>query len=324
MKKELYNAAHNALKICMALQPKEKLLVIFDAPEKQIGEALFVAGQELGAETLAIQIPELEFNGQEPPEEVAKLMQQMHAVICPTSKSLTHTDARRNACKANARVATMPNIQLETMIRGMSADYHRIASLSDKVAEILTAGNEAHLTTPKGTDIIIPIKDIEAISSRGLVTQAGTYGNLPSGEAFLMPIEGASQGRFIVDASMASIGKTDQDPIEIIVKDGMATDILGGDNARKLNASVDAVGPQGRNLAELGVGTNYMAEICGEILEDEKVLGTAHLAIGNNVSMGGTVNVKLHLDGVMFHPTLTIDGKLLLDNGRLLVDETSN
>jgi leucyl aminopeptidase (aminopeptidase T) len=174
MKKELYNAAHNALKICMALQPKEKLLVIFDAPEKQIGEALFVAGQELGAETLAIQIPELEFNGQEPPEEVAKLMQQMHAVICPTSKSLTHTDARRNACKANARVATMPNIQLETMIRGMSADYHRIASLSDKVAEILTAGNEAHLTTPKGTDIIIPIKDIEAIFVTG-TGDAGRY-----------------------------------------------------------------------------------------------------------------------------------------------------
>lgn len=319
MEKALHNAAINALKICMDLKAGERFLVICDEPEREIGLALFHAAQELGALTLFVEIPTLKINGDEPPGEVAHLMTQMDGVICPTSKSLTHTDARRNACAAGARVATMPGIQLQTMIRGMSADYHRIAALSDKITAILSAGKSAHLTTPKGTDITIPINGIEAISSRGLVTQKGTYGNLPSGEAFLMPRENEAEGIFVVDASMASIGKTDTDNIKIKVEKGQATDISGGKNAKKLVSILDSVGKGARNLAELGVGTNYKAEICGHILEDEKVLGTAHLALGNNVSMGGTVNVKLHLDGVMYSPTLFIDDIQILDGGKMLI-----
>jgi leucyl aminopeptidase (aminopeptidase T) len=80
------------------------------------------------------------------------------------------------------------------------------------------------------------------------------------------------------------------------------------------------VGEQGRNLAELGVGTNYMAQITGEILEDEKVAGTVHLALGNNVSMGGTVNVGFHVDGIMTRPTLIVDDTVVLKDGKLLVE----
>lgn len=319
MDKDLYDASLNALKICMALKEGEKFLVVCDEPEREIGLALFQASQDLGAESVFVEIPKMKVNGEEPPEVVSRLMTQMDAVICPTSRSLTHTDARRNACAANARVATMPGIQYETMIRGMSADYNRIAVLSDKITEILTNGKMARLTTAKGTDMIMPIDGIEAISSRGLVINPGTYGNLPSGEAFLMPVENRSEGIFVVDASMASIGKTDQDNIIITVEKGMATKIEGGPNAEKLAKILDDVGPEARNIAELGVGTNYKAEICGHILEDEKVLGTAHIAVGNNVSMGGTVNVKLHIDGVMFEPTLFIDDIQILDKGKMLI-----
>ena len=100
----------------------------------------------------------------------------------------------------------------------------------------------------------------------------------------------------------------------------MATEISGGKEADLLQKMVDEVGERGRNLAELGVGTNYMAVISGAILEDEKVAGTVHLALGNNVSMGGTFNVGFHVDGIITRPTLRIDDFVLLDQGTLKVD----
>ena len=99
----------------------------------------------------------------------------------------------------------------------------------------------------------------------------------------------------------------------------MATDISGGKEAVRLQEMIDEVGEKGRNLAELGVGTNYMAEISGAILEDEKVAGTVHLALGINVSMGGTFNVGFHVDGIITHPTLKIDDRVILDKGEMKI-----
>ncbi len=318
---DLQKAALIAVKDCMAVTSQENVLIITDAARKRIGEALFHAAQELGNEAFLLEMTAREVNGQEPPRPVAEMMKMVEVVLCPTTKSLTHTDARREACKAGARVGTLPGITEDMMTRTMSADYHRIAELTYKVTELLDKGNTARLTTPLGTDITIPIEGIKAISSTGLITKPGTYGNLPSGESYLMPAEGKSNGVFVVDGSMAGIGKITGEPVRIVVEDGYAVEIAGGAEAQKLNELVEKIGRPASNLAELGIGTNYMAQITGEILEDEKVLGTVHLALGNNVSMGGTVNVGFHVDGIMTRPTLTIDDVPLLKDGKLLIEE---
>jgi len=82
---------------------------------------------------------------------------------------------------------------------------------------------------------------------------------------------------------------------------------------------LDKVGKDARNIAEFGIGTNDSAKLSGVLLEDEKVMGTIHIAVGNNVSMGGSVNVPIHLDGVVKKPTVWMDGKLLMKDGKLLV-----
>ena len=89
--------------------------------------------------------------------------------------------------------------------------------------------------------------------------------------------------------------------------------------AKKLSRMLDAVGKNARNIAEFGIGTNDSAKLSGVILEDEKVKGTVHIALGNNVSMGGKVNVPIHLDGVMKKPTVYLDNKILMKNGKLLI-----
>ncbi|RMF57705.1 MAG: aminopeptidase [Calditrichaeota bacterium] len=315
----LHEAALVAARDCMNVQPEETVLIVTDAPCRTIGQALFDVCQELAGEVMILEMLPREVNGEEPPLLISEAMKLANVVICPTSTSLTHTDARRNACKAGARVGTMPGITEDVMIRTMRADYHQIARLTRRIAEILTNGNIAHITTPAGTDIEIPIGGISAIASTGLVTEPGSFGNLPSGEAYLMPVEGKAQGVYVVDGSLAGIGLITDEPVRITVENGMAVKIEGGTKAKEFEKMVNAVGEKARNLAELGVGTNDKAEIKGTVLEDEKVLGTVHLALGNNVSMGGTCNVGFHVDGILKQPTLTIDGKTILKDGKLVL-----
>lgn len=316
---ELQKAAQIALKDCMNLQNNERLLVLTDDTTQSIGNALFEVGKKLAKESTLVIIQEREVNGQEPPAEIAELMGKYDAVICPTKKSLTHTDARRSACEAGARVATMPGITEPVMIRTMGADYLKIAERTYKLTEILDRGKMAHVTSEAGTDIYLPINGINAISSTGLVKEKGKYGNLPSGESFLMPEEKKSEGIFVVDGSFASVGKIYEEPIRITVEKGYAVKIEGGDEAKKLKDNLDKLGREAYNVAELGIGTNDRAIITGEILEDEKVMGTAHIALGNNISMGGTCNIGIHVDGVFLNPTVKIDDHVILDNGQLLV-----
>jgi len=110
-----------------------------------------------------------------------------------------------------------------------------------------------------------------------------------------------------------------KNPISVKVKDGYATEITGGKEADKLKRMLLKFGKKGRNVAEIGIGTNDKAKLSGILLEDEKVLGTVHIALGNNLSMGGNVNVPLHVDGVILKPTVYFDGKMIMRNGKLII-----
>jgi leucyl aminopeptidase (aminopeptidase T) len=72
-------------------------------------------------------------------------------------------------------------------------------------------------------------------------------------------------------------------------------------------------------VAELGIGTNDKALITGNVLEDEKAIGTVHIAFGDNKSMGGKIRVASHLDGVIMDPTVYVDGNLIMKDGKFLI-----
>ncbi len=94
------------------------------------------------------------------------------------------------------------------------------------------------------------------------------------------------------------------------MKNGKAVDFTGP-RAEELRYMLDNVGPLARNLAELGIGANPAAHLIGNILEDEKVAGTVHIALGDNSTFGGNVIVGIHLDGIITKPRVFIDGELL-------------
>lgn len=320
MDKALMDSALIAVRDCLKVVKGEKLLVVTDTELLGIGRALVEAGRSLGATSVIMEMQPLGRNGEEPPEMVSEAMKFADAVVCPASKSLTHTAARRNACEAGSRVATMPGITLDTMVRCLNADYYAIADRTREVTALLDEAKVARVTTAIGTDLTIPIDGIKAISSTGLIHDPGSFGNLPSGESYMMPAEEQAEGVFIVDGSMAGIGDlAGKTPITIKVEGGYAVEITGGPEADDLRSKLEAVGRKAFHAAELGVGTNDAAKIIGNILEDEKVMGTVHIALGNNMSMGGTFDVPIHLDGIIKDPTLELDGKVIMDAGKLLV-----
>lgn len=316
---KLDTAAVTAIKTCMAVKKNERILVITDEQKREIGYALYDNAVRLGYKALLVEMKSGKINGEEPSNEIAELMQKFDVVFCPTTKSLTHTNARRSASANGVRVATFPGITKEIMIRGMNADYKKISKLSIKLKNILENGKTVRVTAPAGTDITFSIEGRTSYASKGLFHKKGESGNLPTGETFVAPVEGTANGVFVVDGSMAGLGLIKNANIRVEVKDGYATKITGGVLAVQLKKQLDKVGKDARSIAEFGIGTNDSAKLSGVLLEDEKVMGTIHIALGNNVSMGGSINVPIHLDGVIKKPTFFLNGKKLMENGNLLV-----
>jgi aminopeptidase len=316
---KLDSASTIAIRDCMGAKKNEKILVITDELKREIGLSLHDNAIRLGYKSLLVEMKSGKINGEEPSNEISELMQKFDVVLCPTAKSLTHTDARRNASAKGVRVATFPGITKDVMIRGMNADYKSISKRTKKLQKILEKGKEVRVKAPAGTDISFKIAGRKVIPSKGLFHKKGESGNLPTGETFLAPVEGTSNGVFVVDGSMAGLGLIKNANIRIEVKDGYATKITGGTLAKKLVRQLNSVGKDARNIAEFGIGTNDSAKLSGVLLEDEKVMGTIHIALGNNVSMGGSVNVPIHLDGVVKKPTVWMDDKLIMKDGKLLI-----
>ncbi len=302
----------------MGARPGESILVVTDEPLRKIGYALRQAAEDLGNEVLLVEILPRKTNGEEPPAQIAALMTAVDVALCPTSKSLTHTDARRAASAAGVRVGTLPGVTEEIMVRCMNADYNRIAERTHKICDLMARTETIRVQGPSGTDITMPIAGRQAHASSGLFREKGQWGNLPTGEAYLAPLEGRSSGVVVVDGSMAGVGVTTT-PIRIAVEEGYATDITGGAEAQKLIELLQPHGKDGRTVAEFGVGTNDRAILTGIILEDEKVMGTIHIAFGDNKSMGGSVRVASHLDGLVKQPTVWFDDRKIMEAGRLLV-----
>jgi leucyl aminopeptidase (aminopeptidase T) len=317
---ELLSASIVAVRDCMGARSGESVLVVTDEPLRHIGDALREAARSLGHDVVLVEILPRRSNGEEPPRQVADLMAAMDVVLCPTSKSLTHTDARRRASAAGARVGTLPGVTEDIMVRCMNADYTRIAERTHRLCALMDATQVIRVQAPGGTDLTLPVAGRRALASTGLFREKGTWGNLPTGEAYLAPLEGQSNGLVVVDGSMAGIGMVSE-PIRIAVRDGYAEEIGGGPEAAQLRALLEPHGRDARVVAEFGIGTNDRAALTGVILEDEKVMGTIHVAFGDNKSMGGTVRVASHLDGLVKQPTVWFDDRLVMEAGQFVALE---
>ncbi|MDP9067547.1 MAG: aminopeptidase [Actinomycetota bacterium] len=310
-------AIDSVLVDCLGLKSAESLLVLTDPKRRPIAESLVARARDLGAETVLMEMSERETNGSEPPPAAAAAMLACDVCIVPTTKSASHTAARKEANARGVRVATMPQITEDMLHRTMAADYKEVQRRSAVLAEALSDGSEVRITSAEGTDVTMSIEGRDGIADDGNLTAPGSFGNLPAGEGFIAPVEGRTQGTIAFDGSVWPIGLLEE-PFFVRIEGGYAVDFSGPRAEEWLN-TMQPHGPEALAVAELGIGTNDAARLTGNVLEDEKIMGTIHVAFGDNHTFGGTVRVSSHQDGIVMRPTLTIDGKPYVENGRLLV-----
>ena len=143
----------------------------------------------------------------------------------------------------------------------------------------------------------------------------------PDGEVPIGPVEGTGNGVVVWDTSAHHIhGRLLKEPIKITVKDGWATEIRGGEEARALIDYIEQYGDKNSYNcpAEFAVGLNPAARPKGIVRTDKKLLGYAHIALGS-VGSEGKIHSKLHLDGLMKDATILCDGKIVVDKGKIVV-----
>ncbi len=300
---------------CVAVKAGEELLVVANPATTGLGERLRLEGEAVGAEAVLALMSERASHAAEPPAAIAAAMSKADAVLAPTVQSLSHTAARRLASEGGTRIATLPGVTEEMLARVMSADMEGLRRRGRVIADRLDHGSEARIRCPHGSDLVVTLGGRTAIPDAGELGETGAFGNLPCGEGYIAPVSG--EGRLIVDGTIAAVG-IPKEPVELVVTDGRLTGASGDEGARLMELLTEH-GPDGTHIAELGIGTNEKAILTGDVLEDEKILGTAHIAFGASAAIGGTVHVPVHLDCVVMRPEVTIDGEPILSDGRLLV-----
>jgi leucyl aminopeptidase (aminopeptidase T) len=312
---DLREATETVVRRCLAVKAEEDVLVIADAGTRVIGEALRDQAASAGADAVLALMDARKIDGTEPPRSVAAALGDCDVFIAPTSASLSHTVARKRATDAGVRGATMPGVTEDMLARVMAIDFDLMAARSRAVARLLDEAASAHVSCPLGSDLTLDLSGREGTADDGDLTARAAFGNLPCGEGFIAPLSGEGQ---VVASSLGPLGVGDE-PSTLTVAGGRLADAKGGLGPEWIKL-LDEHGEPGRNLAELGVGTNDKARLTGLVLEDEKILGTIHVAFGASAGIGGTVAVPVHLDVVVTDASLEIDGRQVLDRGRFVLD----
>ncbi|MGB7569512.1 MAG: aminopeptidase [Chitinivibrionales bacterium] len=314
---DIQQCAEIALKECLNLGRQELLLVVCDPPCYEIGLAFWEVGARLCREAVMVQITPRKQNGNEPPARIGEMFGMFDVAVMPTSKSLSHTQARREASEKGARIATLPGITTEVFLRTMKTDWEKLGLYTRRIAGRLSSAKAIRVSTDAGTDISFETGGRSVKADDGRLMFKGAFGNLPAGEAYMAPLEGTAQGDIVIDGSFG-VGGLCKAPIVFKVRKGKVAEVQSAQFGKEIEELFDKYGAAARNIAEFGVGTLDCARISGNTLEDEKVRGTIHFAIGDNASMGGRVKVPLHLDGIIKEPDVWLDGNEWMRKGKII------
>lgn len=309
-------AVELCLTTCLGVRPGESVTLVTDDTHLPAARSLALGVERLGATPVLLRLADRHVGGKLAPVPVdAALAGSDVAVFVLTPEDgcqLWHTPGRQRASEAGARIGLLfpPSTWDLTL-----ADLEATKRLTDALAAALTDASTARLTTAGGTDLTMSLAGRPGFSCHSLVTATGATATIPEwGDAEIGPVEGTANGTLVVDASMAYLGVI-AEPVRMEVRDGLVTTIEGGAQAARLETILAAAGPTGRNIAELGIGTIPRGGVTGH--KDDKLLGTVHVALGHNRTLGGIVDCDVHLDGVMHAATLALDDRLVLTAGTL-------
>lgn len=302
----------------LGIGPGERFaIVVDDRTDGEIPYELFRAARAAGAEPVILTFSAREMSGAEPPEPVAAAMRTSDVVLCAASKSLYHTLAKGAAERAGARGDFNAPHRADGWRNGaMTADFFEIRRRAERLAARLRETAVVRVTSPAGTDLTATITGREPKAwLTGICRRSGEVSALPGGEVSLPPIEGTSNGVVVWERIASDLGVLGE-PLRITVRAGRAVDVEGGAQAGRLREILASV-RDADNIGEIGIGLNPAARIADDITEAKKAHGTVHVALGDSANeYGGLVESAVHLDGLVMAPTLELDGRPVIVDGK--------
>ena len=308
----------------LGVQPGEQATLLTDGDRPaSITDALAGCLRYAGAEVTVITMSPRDHGGIDPPPPVGGALRASQVVLLQTSFATFHTRTIRETLARGARVCEFWGVTEDLMVRGgITEDPGWLEKTSRRVAERMTEAKEARLTTPEGTDLHIELTGRNAVPLAGTARTPGSFASLPAGEAAMAPLEGRADGKIVKPylVEHREIGRP-REMLEIVIREGRAIQITGGVEAQRLLALLEESGPAARNFAEFALGTNRRCRVDVGMREAKKAWGTAHVALGDNRSLGGMVESPLHIDFILLRPTVWLDGREVVRDGKLLAGE---
>jgi leucyl aminopeptidase (aminopeptidase T) len=319
--KRMSEVAKTVVGQVLALKPGETVTIIKDAGDANpFSEILSAEIQKAGAEPVIVIIVSREVGGAELPAPLAGALLNTNALISLGRWVTVHNRAISAALGAGARSCNLRNYQggmLESP--GMTTDYTVVRRNALAVDALLEKARELRFTTAEGSDVTMQLGGRKGRAQTGFANTPGSFTGLPDGEATVAPLEGTTQGRIVNPYIVDKIGQVTE-PLRVEIKDGWIVNVEGGKQAKAMNELFTKFDANARRIAsQFALGMNPDCRVVPDTKEVSKRLGTLHVAMGDNISLGGTVQSGLHIDYVLLNPTVWLDGKLLLENGKLFI-----
>lgn len=321
------------LKDCLNYK-KEKVLIITDLGTENHRIAPILAGcfQKALKNKAQVIIQEIKSKNQSAEKQVIEALNQLPEksiiIICLSNmlgklgilgKSYRKfCRLRKHKFTSTTGMGSLKTEQLNKVINALKPDYTKLRAEGLRIKQLLDKTDEIKVTTKAGTDLTIGVKDMKAMTSIGIYNQPGLGGNMPTGEVFIPIRIRQADGTLVVDVSVRHREGTllVKKPLIITIKQGKVTS-LKGEGAELVEQTLQEAEQRAqfpervRLVGELGIGLNPDAEILGSTIIDEKVKGTAHVAIGSNYWYGGQIKTIIHLDQVFKDPEIYLDGEKL-------------
>ncbi len=295
----------------------EKVLILFDHETKAIAELFFKQLEEITLVQMC-EVPNIAAHGCEPSENTARQMYLSDVVFCLTSMSLAHTQARIAANNNGVRFLSLPGYEMNMLAdSSLSIDFKSYYPEVKQLSDFFTKGECIRVVSESGTDIVLDVSGRKGNCCPGFVDSDSLLGSPPDIEANIAPNELFSKGLLVVDGSITcpEIGLVTEN-VELRIEDGL---IVGIESDKYSQVLWNIFDEQRKCvLAELGVGFNHQAKLCGNMLIDEGARGCIHCGFGSNATIGGNNAVGFHLDFVIKQPSLYIDDALAIRKGVVL------
>jgi 2,5-dihydroxypyridine 5,6-dioxygenase len=306
----------------LALKPGETVCILRDTEEdsRPFASIISAAVRRAGAEPVSLIIVPRTVGGQELPEPVAGAFLRCGAIINLAKWAIVHSRAVSAALENGARTCNLRGFQ-DGMLEspGVTTDYEAVRRNALAVDALLEQAREIHFTTVDGCDLTMKLCGRKGKAQTGFADEPGRFSGLPDGESTVAPLEGATQGCIVNPYIIDKIGQVDE-PFRMEIKDGWIVNVKGGEQARQLLELFEQSDSNARRFAsQFALGMNPDCRIFPDTKEVSKRLGTLHVAMGDNISLGGAVQSGLHIDIVILNPTVWLDGKKILENGKLFI-----